>query len=141
MRWTVPCLWAVLLATSALAADSQGNLTVVLTGFRNDAGAAMVSVFQSPDGFPYETDKAVAKAKVAIKNGRAVAVFPGLAYGTYAVAAFHDQDLSGKLERNFVGIPKKGYGLSNSPPGLPGFAKSKFNLESPDQTVSIPISY
>jgi len=134
-------LAACLLASTALAADGKGTLTVVMTGFKNSAGLAMVSVFGAPDGFPYETDKAVQKAKISIKDGQAVAVFPDMAYGTYAVAIFHDDDGSGKLERNMFGIPKKGYGLSNAPSGLPNFDKSKFTLDAPDKTLRMPVKY
>lgn len=140
-RFTAFVMAGLLLATASLAGDGKGSLTVVMTGFRNGAGTARASVFGGPEGFPYETAKAVAKASVAIKDGQAVAVFEGLQYGTYAVAVYHDEDSSGKLERNLLGIPRKGYGLSNSPPGLPSFAKSGFKLDSPDQTVRIPLSY
>jgi len=134
-------LAALLLASSALAAGGKGSLTVVVTGFKSGAGMAMISVFGGPDGFPYETVKAVQKARVEIKDGQAVAVFPDMDYGTYAVAVFHDEDGSGKLERNVFGIPKKGYGLSNSPSGLPQFDKSKFSLDAPDKTLRIPLKY
>ena len=141
MRWFLFLLAAASLASSVLAADGKGALTVVMTGFRNDAGTAMVSVFGGSEGFPYETSRAVAKAGVAIENGRAVAVFPGLAYGTYAVAVFHDENGSGRLERNALGIPRQGYGLSNAPSGLPRFDKSAFSLEAPETTVRIPLKY
>lgn len=129
-----------LLAAPALAAGGS-TLTVVVTGFKSPAGAAMISVFGAADGFPYETDKAVAKAKAEIKDGQATAVFANLPPGNYAVAAFHDEDSSGKLERNAFGIPKKGYALSNTPPGFPSFEKSRFVLDVPAKTLRIPLKY
>jgi len=141
VRYLLLCLTALFMTSAALAADGQSTLTVVMSGFKNDAGLALVSVFRGPDGFPFDTEKSVRKAKVAIKDGKAVAVFPALVHGTYAVACFHDEDLSGKLERNVLGIPRKGYGLSNSPPGFPAFSKSAFSLDGPDKTIEMPIKY
>jgi uncharacterized protein (DUF2141 family) len=141
MKRTLFLLAALLMASAVLAAGGKGSLTVVMTGFKNGAGMAMASVFSGPDGFPYETAKAVQKARIAIKDGKAVAVFPDMDYGTYAVAVFHDEDSSGKLEKNVFGIPKKGYGLSNEPPGFPNFDKSKFSLDAPSKTINITLKY
>jgi len=37
-----------------------------------------------------------------------------LPYGTYAMALFQDMDNDGKIERNFIGIPKDPYAFSNN---------------------------
>lgn len=138
----VVILLAVLLAAlPAHAGGGRGTLTVNLTGFRNDDGLAMVSVFKSAEGFPYETRQAAARGAFLIRGGKAVAVFADLAHGEYAAAVFHDEDMSGRLPRNLLGIPQKGHGLSNMPQGLPDFKKSAFTLDSPEKSVEIRIQY
>ncbi len=141
MRSAACLLIALMLGASAWAGDSAGNLTVTMEGFRNDDGLAMVSVFADAAGFPYDTGKAVRKQKAAIRDRKAVVTFPALPFGSYAVAMFHDDDLSGVLEKNLFGIPRKGYGLSNNPAGPPSFDKSRIAIETPDQAIAITLKY
>ncbi len=141
MRSAACLLVALILGVPAWAGDSAGTLTVTMEGFQNDDGVAMVSVFAGAAGFPYETGKAVRREKVAIRDRKAVATFAALPFGSYAVAMFHDNDLSGVLEKNLFGIPKKGYGLSNNPAGSPSFDKSRITLDTPDQAIAITLKY
>jgi len=41
--------------------------------------------------------------------------FTDLHDGVYAVSVFHDENENQKLDKDFVGIPKEGYGASNNP--------------------------
>jgi uncharacterized protein (DUF2141 family) len=65
----------------------------------------------------YTRDKWLKKpfkpAKSVIVNKRAVCRFTGIASGTYAIAAYHDENANGKLDRNFIGIPSEPYGMTN----------------------------
>lgn len=49
----------------------------------------------------------------------------------YAIAIFHDSNTNGRLDQNFLGIPKEGYGFSENATALmstPAFKKAKFTL-------------
>ena len=51
--------------------------------------------------------------------------------GEYAIAVFHDENTNGKLDTNFLGIPKEQYGFSNHAKGQmkpPKFEDAKFKL-------------
>jgi uncharacterized protein (DUF2141 family) len=48
-----------------------------------------------------------------MNSKRAVCEFPGVAPNTYAVSVFHDENSNGKLDTNFMGIPREGVGASN----------------------------
>ncbi|QLA20790.1 DUF2141 domain-containing protein [Desulfolutivibrio sulfoxidireducens] len=141
MRLAACLLIVLMIGVPAWGSDSTGNLTVTMEGFQNDTGLAMVSVFADAAGFPYDTSKAVRREKVAIKDRKAVVTFAALPFGSYAVAMFHDNDLSGVLEKNIFGIPKKGYGLSNNPAGSPLFDTSGITLDTPDQAIAITLKY
>jgi uncharacterized protein (DUF2141 family) len=70
-------------------------------------------------------------------------VFVGIPPGIYAVSAFHDESMNGKLDKNVVGIPKKGYAASNNPKkkmGRPGFEETSFSMKG-DQSVEIKLIY
>jgi len=49
--------------------------------------------------------------------------------GEYAISIFHDENDNGKLDTNFIGIPKEPYGFSNNPViklRPPTFMEAKF---------------
>lgn len=123
------------------APERRARLTVVLSGFRSGAGKAVVCVFAGPEGFPGETSKALRKLAVPIAGGQATAEFEGVPYGVCAVAAFHDENASGRLERNAFGAPQEGCGFSGDPPGPPTFEACRFELYGPDKTVRIGVRY
>jgi uncharacterized protein (DUF2141 family) len=70
--------------------------------------------------------------------------FTGLYEGDYAISVFHDENMNKKLDKNFMGIPKEGYGASNNPKkkmGPPDFEEAKFQLSGPTQSLQIELLY
>jgi uncharacterized protein (DUF2141 family) len=121
-------LFAGLTAMGALAAD----LTVRVEGFKTLEGKAAIAVFSREQGFPRDDAQAVRKVMLPIDPElSATSVFTGLAPGEYAVAVFHDDNDSGKLETNLFGIPRKAYGFSNNPTSklrMPRYDEARFTL-------------
>ena len=90
-----------------------------------------VALYSSRDGFPKQSEKALARASSAIADKKAVCNFSGIAPGTYAISVFHDENSNGKLDTKFVGIPPirpasagKKKGKSNEPNTVRGNGKS-----------------
>ena len=142
---------AVLMAASAMAlacvgAAAAAPLTVITEGLRNSQGRVAVAVFASEQGFPKEEGKAVRRMFVPIQDPHSEVslVIPDLPAGTYAVAVFHDNDESGKLETSFFGVPRKGYGFSNNvvPSMRPAsFNEAAFKLPQSGATVRVRLVY
>ena len=64
--------------------------------------------------------------------------------GIYAVAVYHDEDSSRKLNRNALGMPTEGFGFSNNPStffGLPAFAKVRLNVVGSGSQTTINMRY
>lgn len=63
--------------------------------------------------------------------------------GIYAVAVHHDANTNGKMDTNFFGIPKEGYGISNDP--RPRFRAPRFDearvVVSHDTSLVIRMAY
>lgn len=71
-------------------------------------------------------------------------IFKDLPHGTFAVSVLHDENGNGKMDKNFVGMPKEGYSASNNPKKkrrAPTFDEAKFSLTSAEQTVEIALVY
>ena len=137
-------LVALALAATAAAPAPEGTLTVRVDNVRNASGRIHVDVCPQAlflkDGCPYSgSAHAVA--------GTTVVVVRGMAPGTYAIQAFHDENSNDKVDRNFLGVPKEGVGFSNDakivlfPPRAPQWADAKFAYPGTAQAVSLKLRY
>jgi uncharacterized protein (DUF2141 family) len=124
---------------------AQANIVhVEIGGLRNDKGQVFCALYSSPDGFPKNSEKAVARIKSAILDKQAVCEFSGMASGTYAVSVFHDENSNGKLDTNFMGIPREGVGASNGAKGHfgpPKFDAAAFHFSGGRLDLKITINY
>jgi len=50
---------------------------------------------------------------IKVRHTEARCDFEDIPPGTYALVVIHDENMNGKLDTNWVGIPKEGYGFSN----------------------------
>ena len=136
----------ILAATSlSQAPPAQANrIRVEIEGLRNDKGQVVCALFSSAEGFPRNEDKAVAHLKRDIAHGQAFCEFPDIAAGTYAVSVFHDENSNGKLDTNFMGIPREGVGASNNAAGHfgpPKFSAAAFQFSGGEVDLKIHINY
>jgi uncharacterized protein (DUF2141 family) len=124
---------------------AQENLIrVEISGLRNDRGKVMCALFASASDFPKHADKAVMRNTAAIADRRAVCEFGGVAPGTYAVSVFHDENSNGRLDTNFMGIPREGVGASNNAKGHfgpPKFEAASFRYSGGKLDLKINIDY
>ena len=151
------CLAVLMLAAaSALAQrDPSGHyeaptdgqplctLKIHVTGFRNAKGRAGGTVFASPQGWPEDTSKAVVHGGFAIENEQATETFQ-LPAGKYAIAVIHDENGNHKLDRNFLGIPREGFGFANNPRVMmsaPSFQSASTQVSCPETDVDIRLIY
>ena len=84
------------------------SLVVRVEGVRSDAGVTYVSVCTTtldPSACPHSQQR---KAR----PGAETFTFQ-VPPGAYAVAAFHDENGNGKLDRNLLGLPTEPYAFSN----------------------------
>jgi uncharacterized protein (DUF2141 family) len=131
-----------------LEAQTTGTatLTVHVTGARNAKGKIRVALFRDGKGFPNDASQAVhtQTADIDPQALSAQVVFADLHTGVYAVSVFHDENMNEKLDKNFMGMPKEGYGASNNPKkkmGPANFDEAKFQLGGTEQLVEIKLMY
>lgn len=65
--------------------------------------------------------------------------------GVYAIAVYHDEDASQKINRGgILGIPTEGFGFSNNPPtiaSLPAFRAVRINIPKANLGTTISLKY
>jgi uncharacterized protein (DUF2141 family) len=134
------------IATTSLVRPAYSETCPVILrvqGFRNHVGRLGVTVFNQPDGWPEENGKAFFHDSFPISGDQTVARLT-LPEGRYAIAVLHDENSNHKLDRNFIGIPKEGFGFSNNPRvhlTAPAFDIAALPLACPTTEVSIQLIY
>jgi uncharacterized protein (DUF2141 family) len=135
----------LLIATVSLGRLPQDSqIHVEITGLRNDKGQVLCDLFSSASDFPKKRDKAVDHVTSAITNRHAVCEFAAVAPGTYAVSVFHDENSNGKLDTNFLSIPREGVGASNNAKGHlgpPKFDAASFHFLGGRLGLKISVNY
>lgn len=120
------------------------TITVEVLNLKNDHGTVRLVLFDNPEYYPEESEKALKKASATISSNKSKVMITGLKSGTYAISLFHDENNNGELDTNWLGIPKEGVGASNDAKGRmgpPHFEDAKFQLNGEDLTLKIRITY
>ena len=124
--------------------DAHNVVRVSIDGLRSDKGRVVCALYTSAEGFAKDDKKAIAHAESLISDRRGDCVFTDLQPGTYAIAVFHDENSNGRLDRNFLGIPREGVGASNNAKGHfgpPSFHDASFAYEGGSLDLKIAIGY
>lgn len=123
---------------------SNGSIQIKVSGLKNKSGQLGILIFTKKDGFPSDWQKAYKQILIPISGDIAEYTFTDLPYGTYAVSVMHDENKNKKLDTNFLGIPKEGYGVSNNATGTmgpPKFEDASFTLDRDIITTDIKVNY
>lgn len=128
----------------ALLWQSTATVTVDVSGFENTDGTFSIAIFKEGNGFPRDHTQAWQRKLVKASNGKVDVQFTGTPQGEYAIAVFHDENNSGKVETNFIGMPKEGVGISNNiihqVPPPPSFKRALFKVTG-DTSIDIKLRY
>jgi len=127
------------------ASAHGATLTVDVSNFRNEIGSVNVAVYAAKENW-LKPDLAVANQSVdvgqAISEGT-VSIDFELQPGEYAAVVHHDDNDNGKMDTNFVGIPKEPTGASNGEVnrfGPPRYQKAAFTLGEDGLRIPIRLS-
>ena len=107
-----------------------------VSSFRNAKGTLNCRLFTEAASFPDGDGARTVRA--AISGSQATCVFDDLPTGIYAVAVVHDENGNGRLDKNFLGLPTEGYGVSNNrtyAASSPKWDESRFNVSSREPVV------
>jgi uncharacterized protein (DUF2141 family) len=138
-------LFASVVSSQDLPAQDK-SIHVQISGLHSDKGQVLCALFPSASAaaFPKKAGAAIAQSKSDITNRQAVCEFHGIEPGTYAVSVIHDENSNGKLDSNFVGMPKEGVGASNDAKGHfgpPKFDAAAFHFNGGRLGLKITIVY
>lgn len=140
--------YCILLCTFLVNANDKNNRTgkiiIEVEGLRNSNGNVRSHLYNSDKFFPTLSDSAFMRVIVPIENGKCTIVFEDIEYGEYAFTVHHDENLNVKMDRNILGLPTEGWGISNNPKvifTLPSFETAKFKLDKKIIKLNVKMRY
>ncbi|MBB5210161.1 DUF2141 domain-containing protein [Microbulbifer hydrolyticus] len=126
----------------AIADTETANVKLTVSNIHSQVGKLYIAVYDSKDTFLGETKFFAEEVALEnLKDGK-LEVDLNLPYGQYAISVHHDNNANGKMDRNFVGIPKEPVGLSNGHVprfGPPKFSKAVIDIAQPEQLENIAL--
>jgi uncharacterized protein (DUF2141 family) len=132
-------------AQSGAADPHICTLRIHVDGFRNTRGNLGTAVFASPNGWPEDMSKSYRYGPAPIdKSNRTAEGDWQIPPGTYGVEAIHDENGNARLDRNFLGIPKEGFGFANNPHvsfGPAPFRAALVHVTCPVTSITIHLIY
>jgi len=114
--------------------EDWAEVKVVFSGLRNQDGQLLYCVFDQETGFPDRPERALLTGAQPLRETANPVIVLKLQRGKkYAFSVVHDENMNGKMDTNFFGIPSEGYGFSQNAKGFmsaPGFKACSFGAEA-----------
>ena len=140
-KFSLAFIVSIFIFSVSMAHAQKGTLTVEISGINDPKGLMSIGLYAEEKGFPDKGEEYRGK-DVDVTSHTIVHTFKEVPFGTYTVAIYHDINSNGKLDKNFLGIPKESYAFSNNVFGAlglpPGFDKASFEFAE-DKTIKIKI--
>ena len=100
--------------------SGRQRFVIIVRGARSDRGVIRIAIYGDADTFN-DPDQAVLSQSLAVQNGQGYCTvdIDDLPL-EMAVAAYHDENNNGQIDRNLLGIPQEPYGFTNRARGILG---------------------
>lgn len=130
-------------------ANCQGEpsafwMNVVTEGLRNNNGLLAITIYPDNASRFLVKKGSIDVIRVPARAGtNRTCIFLPRA-GVYAIAVYHDENGSRKIDRNSLGFPTEGGGFSNNPStlaGLPTFRSVRLNVPQTGMSTRIQLRY
>ncbi|NND08891.1 MAG: DUF2141 domain-containing protein [Saprospiraceae bacterium] len=146
MKYIFSIILSLCISEFVLAQSSKGDIEVRVDNLESDRkGSLCLILFSKEKGYPDDPNEGEASRVFAIDGQRKKFLLEDIAYGDYVVTLFHDENDNLILDKNFLGAPKEGFGISQNPRstilGPPEFQSAIFSHQNDRTPLEIKISY
>ena len=95
--------------------DETFSIALEVHNVRKSEGQITVDLHDDdPDGFLKRLGR-IGRVRAPAEAGITNICIPIEKPGVYAIAIYHDKDMDGDFDKNFLGLPSEPYGISNDP--------------------------
>ncbi|WP_342347308.1 DUF2141 domain-containing protein [uncultured Nitrospira sp.] len=113
-------------------------------GIKSAAGSLKAVLYgPDPESFLVKGAKADKEREPAQKGSMTLCLAAPVE-GKYAVVVYHDENDNHKFDRNFIGLPTEGFGVSNNPSlflAAPKFEELSFEVNDEVTHVDVDLKY
>lgn len=139
------CLMCMVPGVVAPQTPSCPGIHVTILNIRNGNGTVDCALFDAPNGFPVDVLRSAMRlVTMKVPDTEARCDFEDIPSGTYALVVLHDENMNGKIDTNWLGVPKEGYGFSNEAKAsirAPSFSDAAFAYDGQTLHLSIRLHY
>jgi uncharacterized protein (DUF2141 family) len=132
-------------ALAAPCGQSPDEIVVRISNLRSDAGNVVAELYpDDPANFLKGRGRIARAFQPAVAQGTVDVCLTAPEPGTYAVAVYHDENANVKFDKNWIGLPVEGYGISNNPTFFlraPSFEEAKFETFKGLTVVPVEVRY
>ena len=132
-------------ALAAPCGQSPDEIVVRVSNLRSDAGNVVAELYPNdPANFLKGRARIERAFQPAVAEGTVDVCLTPPEPGIYAVAVYHDENANVKFDKNWIGLPSEGYGISNNPTVFlraPIFDEAKFEALEGATVVPVEIRY
>jgi len=134
--------------TSVAAVKDEAKLVVNIEGIKEVKGQLLLSLFDQPEGFPRDKEKAKSYTTPKVTGEKMAITYDKLKPGFYAFSVIHDANENGKPDlKKVLFVPvglAEGAGASNNAKGSmgpPKFEDAKFEVKAPETQITVKLDY
>ncbi|MEG9862769.1 MAG: DUF2141 domain-containing protein [Parvularculales bacterium] len=132
--------------TLTLSPALAKDVTVTVEAIDTERPGQIMAMLFSEDGFPIDHGKALATQTRNVTTGSDTMRFRiNVENDTFAIKILHDEDMTGKVSKNWTGIiPSEGLGFSNGAKlgfGPPSYKDAALKTDEVGREIAIPIIY
>jgi len=126
-------------------AENIGVITAEIKGVKEIPKTTLIcGIFDSQDGFPKESSKAIQIKDASVDKDIALCSFEVPTDKLYAISVVHDINNNRQLDTNALGIPKEGWASSKNVTHAfrpPSFDESKVLLNEKNLKITLQMHY
>ncbi|MEE1961812.1 Uncharacterized conserved protein, DUF2141 family [Flagellimonas taeanensis] len=119
---------------------SQNTISVHINNVESNEGQIKVAIYDSDDSF-LSFEQVYRGSSVKAQKGQVILRMEDIPSGEYALAIFHDENGNGKLDTNWLGIPRERVAFSHAKMktfGPPKYKECAFKVTA-DHEISIDL--
>ncbi len=124
-------------------AEAQ-HVKIKVTEMKSTKGKIVIILFKDNETFEEEKGfRRISFSKEGLKNGSIELHFT-IEPGVYGITLLDDEDSNGVMNKNFIGIPKEGFGFSNyylTKMARPHFNEFKTKINTGENVVMVRVKY
>ncbi len=124
--------------------QEKAILDIEINNIRSPKGVVLLSVYTASGQYPYHPIKTYKIEKDSLNHGILLTTIKDLDPGQYGLCLLDDENKSGQMENNIIGVPIEGFAFANNvKPFLkrPDYSNIQFRISPGPNHMKLTVRY